>query len=196
LKILIDKGQKEGKHTIKEKWFMEHGIEFEKVPLPVGDYILSNDKTDDVINRKSKRATDLKKMDFLGTHSISVDTKENMSEIINNLCGKAHDRFRDECILGQNNGIKLYVLVENKDGVKCIDDVFKWQNPRMHRYNKIKYMHSIGKWSNIPLPKAPPTNGPALAKTLFTMQKKYGVTFLFCKPDESAEMIVTLLTGK
>lgn len=89
--------------------------------------------------------------------------------------------------------VKLYVLVENRDGVKSIDDVFRWQNPRMHRYNKIAYMHNLGKWQNIALPKAKPTSGQTLAKACLTMQLKYGVEFLFCRPEEAGEKILELL---
>ena len=68
-----------------------------------------------------------------------------------------------------------------------------WQNPRMHRYNKIAYMHKIGKWMNIPLPKSAPTSGPTLAKAMFTMQQKYGVEFRFCKPEDAGLCVLELL---
>lgn len=54
-------------------------------------------------------------------------------------------------------------------------------------------MHSLGKWSNIDLPKSQPTSGQTLAKALLTMENKYGAKFLFCKPQESAERIIELL---
>lgn len=93
----------------------------------------------------------------------------------------------------EHGDVKLYILVENTDGVKSIDDLFRWQNPRTHRYNKIKYMHNLGKWLNISLPKQPPTSGQTLAKALLTMQLKYGVQFLFCKPEEAGIKILELL---
>ena len=167
---------------------------WERYPLPVGDYILYNDAVADVIARKQKRGIEVKKMDFLGTYNVCVDTKKDMQEIVGNICGQQHARFRDECILAQNNGIKLYVLIENTDRIKCVEDVFHWQNPRMHRYNKIKYMHNLGKWQNIALPKAPPTKGEQLAKAMLSMQLKYGVKFLFCRPDESGKKIVEIFT--
>lgn len=163
--ILEDMGQKEEKHLIKNRWFYENGIEVIRAPLPVGDYIIADEKVMDVLERKGRRGMHPKKMDFLGTYNVSVDTKESIGEIINNICGKSHDRFRDECILAQNNGVRLYILVENEDGVTCIDDLYQWQNPRLHRYNKIRYMHNLGKWQHIALPKRPPTKGETLAKT-------------------------------
>ena len=193
--IIEDKGQKEGLHILKNRYFKSHDIEVLRAPLPVGDYIIATDKVADVIHRKSARKMELKKMDFLGTYDVSVDTKKDMQEIVGNICGKAHPRFRDECILAQNNGIKLYVLVENTDGVKCVQDVFKWQNPRLHRYNKIAFMHSQGKWLNKPLPKAKPTSGETLAKAMFTMQLKYGVEFVFCRPEDAGAKVIELLGG-
>lgn len=89
--------------------------------------------------------------------------------------------------------VKLYVLVENKDGIKSIDDVFRWQNPRVQRYNKVKYMHSIGKYQTVKLSKAPPMSGKKLAKSLLTMQLKYGVEFLFCRPEDAGAKILELL---
>lgn len=191
--LIEDKANQSDKHNMKNSFWKENGIEVVRLPLPVGDYIVVNDKVQDVLDRKTKRGIEVKKMDFIGTYDVCVDTKKDMQEITGNVCGKQHSRFRDECILAQNNGIKLYVLIENEDGVKYIDDVFRWQNPRMHNYNKIKYMHSIGKYQSVKLPKSPPTSGKTLAKALLTMQLKYGVEFLFCKPEEAGKRILELL---
>lgn len=191
--IIEDKGQQAGKHNHKHNWFEKNSIHVVQIPLPVGDYILSNDKVEDVITRKEQRGIDIKKMDLLGTYTSCVDTKKDIQEIIGNVCGKQHGRFRDECILAQNNGIKLYVLIENTDGVKEIRDLFRWSNPRLHRYNKIAYMHNLGKWQHVALPKGEPTSGETLAKAMLTMQAKYGVEFLFCNPGEAGKEIIELL---
>lgn len=191
--IIEDIGQQDKKHIAKHLYFEQNGIYWERYPLPVGDYILYNDSVADVISRKQKRGIEVKKMDFLGTYNVCVDTKKDMQEIEGNICGQQHARFRDKCILAQNNGIKLYVLIENEDGISCVEDVFRWQNPRLHRYNKIKYMHNLGKWQNVALSKAPPTKGEQLAKAVLSMQLKYGVKFLFCRPDEAGAEIVRLL---
>lgn len=191
--VIEDKAQQAEKHITKHLYWESSGVYWERYPLPVGDYIIANDAVLDVISRKQKRGTEVKKMDFLGTYKICVDTKKDLQEIIGNICGKQHGRFRDECILAQNNGIKLIVLIENEDGVKSIDDLFHWKNPRIHRYNKIAYMHNLGKWLSIPLPKAKPTSGQTLAAAALTMQKKYGAEFLFCTPEEAGAMVLKLL---
>lgn len=73
--LLEDKGQKIGQHEEKNLFWRELGIEVVQVPLPVGDYILADNKVMDVIFRKDKRGIPLKKMDFLGTYNVCVDTK-------------------------------------------------------------------------------------------------------------------------
>lgn len=188
--IIEDKGQKEGLHILKNRYFKSHDMEVLRAPLPVGDYIIATDKVADVIRRKSDRKMELKKMDFLGTYDVSVDTKKDMQEIAGNICGRAHPRFRDECILAQNNGIKLYVLIENS-----VNDVFTWHNPRVDRYNNIAYMHTLGKLLNVSLPKTKPTSGKVLAKAMLTMQLKYGVEFVFCRPEDAGAKVIELLGG-
>lgn len=108
---------------------------------------------------------------------------------------KRHGFFHRGLKRAQNSGIKLIVLIENEDGVKSIDDLFHWDNQRLHRYNKIAYMHNHGRWLSIPLPKAKPTSGQTLAKAMLTMEKKYGVEFQFCTPEEAGRRIIELLEG-
>jgi ribosome-associated protein len=196
--VFEDMGQKIEKHTVKNQWFYEKGIEVIRVPLPVGDYILANDKTVDVLERKEKRGNKPKKMDFLGTYSVAVDTKENIGEIINNICGKSHGRFRDECILAQNNKVQLIILVENEDGVTCLDDVKNWHNPRLDIYekdtNKLLGYYRNGKPKFGKKQKYPDaTDGMRLFKSMTTMEHKYGVRFLFCTPQEAGEKVIELL---
>jgi ribosome-associated protein len=189
--ILEDIGNKAGLHEIKHAWFSDNDVELIRAPLPVGDYILMNDAVADVIARKNKRGVALKKMDFLGSYHTSVDTKKDIQEIIGNICGAQHDRFRDEVLLAQNNGIKLYVLVENKDGVKCIDDLLTWDNPRI-RMAKWVTTPSGARRRVLKYPNA--TKGSTLAKAMKTMQDKYGVGFRFCSPEDAGETVLSLLT--
>lgn len=194
--IIEDKGQQDNKHIAKHIFFEQNGIYWERYPLPVGDYILYNDAVSDVIRRKQERHVEVRKMDFLGTYNVCVDTKKDMQEIVGNICGTQHARFRDECILAKNNGIKLYVLIENDDGITRLDDVPNWINPRLARYNKIKEMHAKGKWRSVKLAKAPPTSGVTLAKAMRTMQEKYGVEFRFCRKEDAGAEVVRLLMEK
>ncbi len=191
--IVEDKGQQAGKHEIKHQWWNCHDVELLQLPLPAGDYILWTDEIAELVHRKAARNIAVKKMDFLGSYNVAVDTKKDMQEIVGNICGVQHARFRDECILAQKNGIKLYVLIENRDHIQSIDDVEHWQNPRIIRYNRIKDAHSRGMWLHTALPKTQPTAGSTLAKAMRTMQEKYGMEFLFCAPEEAGQRIIELL---
>lgn len=106
---------------------------------------------------------------------------------------KRHGFFHRGLIRAKNSQIKLIVLIENEDGIRSIEDLFRWQNPRLHRYNKIAYMHNLGRWLSTPLPKAKPTSGETLAKAMLTMTHKYDVEFQFCKPEEAGERILSML---
>ena len=195
MKLIEDMGNKVAQHTVKNRWWASNGVDVIRLPLPVGDYILVTDKVQDVIDRKTKRGLEPKKMDFLGTYSVSVDSKRDMNEIEGNIIGKSHARFRDELILAQNNNIQLYIVVENTDGIKSISDVFRYTSPRLLRWCRINKLHSEGKSLHVVINPKPPISGEKLAKCMLTMEKRYGVKFVFCKPAESGKVILDLLTG-
>ena len=193
MKLIEDVANKEAKHILKNEYWTDHGVEVLRRPLPVGDYILVTDKVEDVLKRKAARGIEPHKMDFLGTCKVAVDTKMDMTEIEGNIVGKAHERFRDECILAQNCGIKLYVLVENNEGIRCLEDVAKWQNPRLRRWMRLNALHKQGKALSYTIPSKPPVNGERLMKAMATMQEKYGVTFAFCTPLEAGQKVIDIL---
>ena len=168
--LLEDTRNQIGKHDIKHKWFEEHGVEIRRQALYCGDYTLPTDQ------------------------SICVDTKKDIQELVSDICGKQHDRFRRECIRAQEAGITLVILVENKGGhikdniiqptITSLDELHRWKNPRLFIFcgGKQKY------------PRA--TRGVTLMRSCMTMEQKYGVKFLFTTPEKSAEKIVELLTGE
>lgn len=147
--ILEDTRQKTGKHETKHEWFEEHGITLYRSKLPWGDYA--------------------------PVPNVSIDTKENMSEIANNICGKEHKRFVSECKSARDAGCQLFILVENTDNITTLSEVHTWKNPRtVYSPNCVQ--------------------GPRLQKAMETIQERYGVRFLFCTPDQSAEIIEGILT--
>ena len=196
IKLLEDVGQKENLHIKKNQYWLKNNIEVQRVGLPCGDYVLVNDKVQDVLNRKAARGISPKKMDFLGTYDICVDTKKDIQELIGDICGKQHERFRDECILAQNNGIQLIILVENdfewiskaKDiynkPVRSLDDLFSWKNKRAFMWRNEKQLY----------PNA--TKGSTLARACLTMSKKYGVRFEFSTKAEAGAKVIELLKGE
>lgn len=193
--ILVDIAQQAGKHDRKHRDMAERGYKLFKAPLPVGDYILCGEKAKCAIRRKYERKTAIKKMDFLGTYHTAVDTKRDMQEIYGNICGKEHARFRDECILAQNNGIRLVVLVENIDGIKSLQDVANWKNKRYIEWHRINGLHKVGMALNRKIPAKPPANSVTLMKAMITMGMKYGVEFRFCNPLETGQKIIEILEG-
>ena len=182
--ILEDMNNKPGKHETKHRIWEYNGIEIVRQRLPVGDYVLINDKMQDVFNRKEKRGIPVKMMDLLGTYGIAVDSKKDIQELVGDVCGKAHDRFRDECILAMNNGIKLYIVVENEDGITDLSELHRWVNPRLWIRRGGKQLYPTA------------TRGVTLMKCCFTMQKKYSpLEFVFCAPGASPMVILDLLRG-
>jgi len=109
---------------------------------------------------------------------VAVDTKADMAEIAQNIGGTTaeHNRFREELKLAREYGCQLFVLVENEDGIEDLEQVAYWTNPRLAYSDRA-------------------INGPQLMKAMKTMQERYGVVFLFCRPAEAAAVIKDLLRG-
>lgn len=142
----------------------------------VGQHIIKNDyfKQNGITVIRNK----LPFGDYALPPRVAVDTKKDMDEIAGNMCGstKEHIRFKNECIRAKEAGCKLYFLVENEVGIDSIDKVREWINPR-----------------SVYSPDC--VQGERLERAMKTMQERYGCTFLFCKPEDSAEIIINLLVG-
>lgn len=198
--IGIDRNQLTGTHKksneMNHRRMMAMGHELMPLPLPFGDYCLI---TDDVAETIKRRGDKIKKMDLVNDIKIAVDRKNSINEICTNLCSsqREHERFREEAITAQKAGAKFYVVIETEEKIRCLDDIRKWSNPRLHRYNKINYMHRLGKWQNVKNSGSkPPCDNIRLMKTMYTMAQKYSIIWIFVSPYESAEMIVKLLSGE
>ena len=150
--ILEDTRQQARKHETKHKWFAENGIKVERCRLYVGDYTLPTNQ------------------------SICIDTKRDLQELAQDVC-QQHERFRAELVRAQEAGIHLIVLCEHGGGIKSLEDVYFWVNPRRQ--------HSPGAIS-----------GQRLFKILNTMQEKYGVRFEFCDKRQTGRRIVEILTDE
>lgn len=189
--IGIDKNQCTGTHARSNarnhNKMMDSGHMLVQLPLPYGDYIQITPQIEEIIRRRGRK---LGKADLMGAIKVSVDRKVGVSETVNNICGgkASHERFQNELIKAQQCGCKMYILVE-EDDVTEVRDVFRWVNPRAK-------MYYINKARGRKVPSKPPTNGQTIAKAMMTMEKKYGCTFVFCKPSEAAEKIVELLKGE
>jgi hypothetical protein len=114
-----------------------------------------------------------------------IDRKQNLNELVNNVT-REHERFRAEMIRAQEAGIKIIILCEHGHGIRNLADVAGWSNPRALERKKID-----GRWQTV---KQKVMQGPTLCKILMTMERKYGVQFLFCDKDETGDRIIELLS--
>lgn len=164
--IQSDTRQKLKHHERKEVYFESRGYRVVKSKLLVGDYSLPN------------------------RTNISVDTKASIGELYSNLI-QDHERFRAECALAQDCGIKLVILVENDQDIRSIEAVKHWKNPRMFAYYK-KRKACLHRGLE---PPKPPASNVQLVKIMWSMQKKYGVEFQFCSPEEAGRRVLEILEG-
>ena len=167
--IIEDTRQQADKHKIENAQLLSLGVKILRSKLPVGDY------------------ANIKNL------SVVIDSKKDLQECVGNICGKEHGRFRRECQLAQENGIKLIVLVEHGWAVKSIEDVALWQNPRVEVF--MKKVKSMQRKCQSTVGMRPPTTGQTLAKAMKTMQEKYGVEFQFCSRGDAGKRIVEILGG-
>jgi len=104
-----------------------------------------------------------------------IDLKKDLNEVCGNVC-QQHDRFQREMLRAKELGIQLVILVEHGRGIRSIDDVEGWVNPRLKKN-----------------PRA--TTGATLAKVMRTMQERYGVRWEFTTKAECGKRIVEILGG-
>lgn len=191
--LLEDANQKPEKHITKNEYWKQNNIGVYRTRLPVGDYVLVNDRIKDVFKRKMMRKIPVKMLDLLGCYNLVVDTKKDIQELITDVQGE-HERFRDSMILCRNNNIRLIVLVENegcllkdKNGayenptVLTLEDLKRWRNPRSYIYKYGRQLH----------PRA--MKGDQLYKICKTMSERYGVEFQFCTPEEAGKKVLEIL---
>ena len=146
-KVIIDSREKKCEHI--KAYFEKHGIEYEIKKLDVGDYQIN------------------------GNSQISVDRKQNLSEISKNLMNaKDHSRFWKEVRRSRDQGVKLFVLIEHGGRIKSIEDVARWSD----------------KYSGV--------SGRRLADEIYRVHIAYGVEFLFCDKRSTGRRIIELLEAK
>lgn len=170
--IIEDTRQQKDKHKIENAQLEQLGVKLLRSKLPVGDYAVINNL------------------------SVVVDSKKDLQEVISNVCGKQHERFRNECLLAQENNIKLIILIEHGKGIASIENVSNWKNPRLHIMKSIVIgKNALGKPIRKQVQKYPSaTTGETLAKVMNTMHEKYGVVWKFCTREEAGARIIELLS--
>lgn len=116
-----------------------------------------------------------------------IDRKQNLTEVCSNVC-QQHERFRREILRAQEMDIKLIFLVEHGKGIETLDDVIWWDNPRKRKRIQDPV---TGRWKTI---ETKAMEGETLYKILRTMERKYGVEFLFCEKADTGKEIIRLLS--
>lgn len=169
--LLEDVNNKVGQHENISKWCEENGITLRRQKLNVGDYQL--------------------------TPPLSVDTKRGLAEIYSDIVSD-HERFRNECIRAQEDGIHLVFLIEDEE-ITNMEEAKHWENPRITKWEReygfILRAQKAGKMMSYKVPK-PPVSSERLVGMMEAMSMKYGCSFCFCHPDDTGRRIIEILTGK
>lgn len=112
---------------------------------------------------------------LLNNQSVCIDLKRNLQEVCQNVC-QDHARFRRELERAAEYEIKLVFLIEHGGGIKSLEDVQNWKNPRLKDH---------------PLA----MSGERLYKVMLTMQNKYGIEWQFCDKRSTGRRIIEILEG-
>lgn len=147
--IIEDTRNKDGKHQRKHDYWNEAGVDWLRSALPFGDYCAAP--------------------------KVAVDTKQDIQEVVANMCGagKEKARFRRECEKAQAAGCRLIFLIEDR----------RYSDPKDLIGGQI-YIHN---GQIIP--------GDQAYLAMMMHQERYGCEFRFCDPADSGRIIVEILEG-
>lgn len=147
VKIILDSREKKCDHI--KAYFDKVGIDYEVKKLDVGDYQIE------------------------GKPNVSVDRKQNLSELSRNLLNREdHSRFWKEVRRAAKSKTKLVILCEHGGKIKTIKDVATWHD----------------KYSGV--------SGRLLMDEIYRVHISYGVEFIFCDKRSTGRRIVELLMGE
>lgn len=141
--IICDTREQKNERILQ--YFESHKIPYIEQKLETGDYM------------------DSEKMD------ITIDRKQNLGELIHNMCSHDKIRFWDEIRRAHEAGIRFIILCEHGGSYKDIKDVAGYKD----------------KHSKVP--------GRALMNQMYRAQIAYGVELLFCDKRSTGRRIVELL---
>ena len=110
---------------------------------------------------------------LLSNPYLVIDRKQNLNEVCNNVV-QDHKRFTDELKRAAEVGISVVVLVEHGADIKTLEDVAKWENPRL---------------KESPLA----VSGERLYKIMRAIEYSYNTRFEFCTKAQTGRRIVEIL---
>ena len=149
MRIVVDTREKPRAIVRIMKTFEEEGVEVIRRALPFGDY-LDPDRP-----------------------GIVIDRKQNLNEVALNLV-QDRARFLREVDRANRSGWRLIVLVEHSNRIRRLEDVIRWNNPRL----KVS-----------PLA----VNGERLFRIMHAMGNRYGFEWAFCDKLHTGEKIIEIL---
>lgn len=147
--LIHDTRDKVEKHRNVDQYLAAQGHKIVRSKMYVGDIALLNDQ------------------------AVCIDLKRNLSEVALNV-GQQHERFVREIERADEAGIKLIFLIEHGGGIHALEDVAKWNNPRL-------------KVSPLAI------SGERLFRIMYTMMCKYNIEWHFCDKRNTGKKILELL---
>lgn len=148
--IYEDTRNKENKHKNKYKYFEEKNIQVIRKKLDYGDYMLENEP------------------------NISVDTKQDLTELAVDMYSQK-TRFEKELRNAHLNGIKLYILIEQR--VRNKEELLKWKAKKDCNGKII---------TNV--------DGKYIYKKMKEHNLYYKTYYRFCRKVDSGKKIIEILT--
>ena len=149
MRIVVDTREKPRAIVRIMKTFEVEGVEVIRMALPFGDY-LDPDRP-----------------------GIVIDRKQNLNEVALNLV-QDRARFLREVDRANRSGWRLIVLVEHSNRIRSLEDVIRWNNPRL----KVS-----------PLA----VDGPRLFRIMHAMANHYGFEWQFCNKQSTGRRIIEIL---
>ena len=165
--IIQDTREQAQKHNHVLDGFKQLGINVVRSKLLVGDYTRIDNMT------------------------VCIDTKKNLQEVYCNVI-QDHRRFTEECKKAFSANIKLVVLVE-EPGIDTVQDVSKWCNPRIAKWERLRDSHKAGKRMKEQLSPYPPVSSERLCKAMQTIAERYHIEWRFCDKADTARTICEIL---
>ena len=149
MRIVVDTREKPRAIVRIMDTFRREGIEVERRALPFGDY-LDPDRP-----------------------GIVIDRKQTLLEVAGNLV-QQRARFLREVDRANRAACRLIVLVEHSNRIRKLEDVIKWNNPRL----KVS-----------PLA----VDGPRLFRIMYATANRYGFEWAFCDKVHTGKKIIEIL---
>lgn len=143
--IICDTREKKNQRILD--YFKSHHIPYIEQMLETGDYM------------------DSERID------ITIDRKQNLGELLRNMCSPDKSRFWREIRRANKDGMRFIILCEHGDSYKEIKDVAGYKD----KYSKV--------------------SGRELMERMYAAHIAYGVEFLFCDKRSTGRRIIELLGG-